>query len=232
MLYPEEEVTTLWRMYNKLSSFVLFVSLMYYIENRWTLFLYTEYAAIFTMALVVIRNKYIKNSQNKNRIILIYLMHILFITPLFHSSFSSVSSLFYFGMVFSFFSFLPFSVSRIFLVLSCLCFTTGVSSISSANGFIISLLAGFYVIDRNLNRGEIRNRLLVSLLNILWSIFIDRFYPVIIWEIFCTIISPISVIFLYQKKHLKQKERKRLKESRKITYLFNVKEINQTNQPD
>lgn len=225
MLYPERDILAVWKVYNKISVTVSLINSMYYIDSRWNIFEYSEYLAIFAIFLFLIKDRYIikqQKQQKQDRIISIYLLHILFITPLFHNAFCTSSYLFPMGIVLCALSFLPFHISKVFRVLSCLFFTSGVGCIESANGFIIVLILSMYAINRCCDKEVYRLRGVSLAINILCSNLSNTSCTWIIggWEMFCTVISPLIIVLLYQNKHRIQTKRKKIFESRDKTYLF------------
>ncbi|KAI5189865.1 hypothetical protein NEMIN01_0728 [Nematocida minor] len=222
MLYPERDIQAMWRVFNKISLAVSAINTMYYVDRRWGIFNYIEYLAILIIFLFLVKDKYIKKQKKEDKILPIYLLHILFVAPLFHNAFCGVGCLFALGLVLCAFSFFPFHINKIARILSCLCFTSKIELIESANGFVIVSIVGMYAINKYWSVEVYKLRAVSLAINIVCSNLAGPPFArsVAIWELFCTVISPLVVILVYQKKHKIQLQRKKLIKSRKKRYLF------------
>lgn len=224
MIYPEHDLLTMWKVFNKISLTVFSINFVYFIDQKWKTLYYVEYLSILFVCCILIKEKYIKKQAYRDRIVLIYLLHILFISPLFYTILCNISWLFYFGLLLSvvsyFFSFHT-ETSRVARVLSCFCYSLHIKSIKSVNGFNIAFIFVMYCINKYCNRNILVARAVSLSLNILssnLSVFLSV-KKTAIWELFATVIAPGILAFLYQKKHKIQEKRKQTKHTQR-KYLF------------
>ncbi|OAG32629.1 hypothetical protein NEIG_00693 [Nematocida sp. ERTm5] len=232
MFYPETDILVMWRLFNKISLSISVVNILYLIDREWGVLNYIEYLSVLAVVFVFVLERTSIYRHHSNRMLCIYLMHILFISPLFHHIFYKVRCMIYFGLILSACSFLlsfHSFINRFTSTFSALALSSEIDRIECASGFtIIFMLLQHGICKIHLANRHVYMLRAVSLsMNILLSntsVFLSP-CKISLWELFCTIIAPGVVIVLYQDKCKMRARRnnRRVPQKRKPLFLQDEK---------
>ncbi|KAI5164281.1 hypothetical protein NEAUS04_2084 [Nematocida ausubeli] len=207
MIYPETDILVMWRVFNKISLVLFAANILYFIDRTWGTLNYMEYVSILYAALVLVWERIFSTQRKTARIFQIYLLHILFISPLLHHLLYRAVYMVYFGIILSAFSFL-FSSHKTLRqgagISAGLMLSSRIERIECASGFNIAfILLQLGINELPLVSANVYALRAISLaLNILSSnisVFVTP-REMALWELFCTLIAPAVVTVLYQEK--------------------------------